>query len=82
MTKNIICLLCEKFLVKKFFLYIITVKLDFDIDIKFANSDFKNPKNTSVDNKIYIVIITKLSTFLFLYEPVMNFSWNPKDSHN
>ena len=69
-------LFCVKFLVKILFLYI-TVKLDFDIDRKFANFDFKNPQNISVDQ-----IITELSTFSFHYELVMNFSWNPKDSHN
>ena len=53
------------------FLYI-TVKLDFDIDRKSANFDFKNPQNISVDQ----------ITFSFHYELVMNFLWNPKDSHN
>ena len=76
MTKNIFCLLCVKSLVKILFLYI-TVKLDFDIDRKSANFDFKNPQNISVDQ-----IITELSTFSCHYELVMHFSWNPKDSHN
>ena len=47
----------------------ITVKLDYDIDRKSANFDFKNPKNICVDQ-----IITELSTFSFHYELVMNFS--------
>ena len=58
------------------FLYI-TVKLDFDIDRKSANFDFKNPQNISVDQ-----IITELSSLSFDYELVMNFFWNPKDSQN
>ena len=48
-----------------------TVKVDFDIDRKSANFDFKNPQ-----------IIAEFSTFSFHYEFVINFSWNPKDSQN
>ena len=62
--------------VKILFLYI-TVKLDFGIDRKSANFDFKDPQNIRVDQ-----IITEFSTFSFHYKLVMNFSWNPKDSHN
>ena len=51
----------------------ITVKLDFDIDRKSANFDFKNPQNIKVDQII---------TYSFHYELAMNFSWNPRDSHN
>ena len=58
------------------FLYI-TVKLDFDIDRKSANFDFKNPQNKSIDQ-----IITEFSTISYHYELIMNFSWNPKDYHN
>ena len=43
-----------------------------DIDRKSANFDFKNPQNISVDQ----------ITFSLHYELVMNFLWNPKDSHN
>ena len=53
------------------------MKLDFDIDRKSANFDFKNPQNISSRP-----IITEISTFSFHYELVMNFSWNLKDSHN
>ena len=48
------------------------MKLDFDIDRKSTNLDFKNPQNISVDQ----------ITFSFHYELVMNFLWNPKDPHN
>ena len=60
-----------KFLVKILFLYI-TVKFDFDIDRESANFDFKNPQNISVDQ----------ISFSVHYELVINFLWNPKDSHN
>ena len=39
--------------------------------------DFDNPQKISIDQ-----IITLLSTFSFHYLLVINFSWNPKDSHN
>ena len=71
LTKNIFCLLCVKFLVELLFLYI-TVTLDFDIDRKSAKIDFKNAQNISVDQ----------ITCSFHYKHVMNFLWNPKDSHN
>ena len=61
LTKTIFCLFCVKFLVRILFLYI-TVKLDFDIDRKSANFDFKNPQNISVNQ-----IKTELSTFSFHY---------------
>ena len=48
------------------------MKLDFDINRKSLNFDFKNPQNISVDQ----------IAFSFHYELVMNFLWNPKDSHN
>ena len=48
------------------------VKLDFEIAGKSANFDLKNPQNISVDQ----------ITFSFYYELIMNFSCNPKDSHN
>ena len=60
-----------KFLVKILFLYN-TVKLDFDIERKSANFDFKNLQNISIDQ----------ITFSFHYELAVNFLWNPKDSHN
>ena len=44
------------------------MKLDFDIDRKSANFDFKNPPNTSVDQ-----IMFSFHKELFM---------NPKDSHN
>ena len=47
------------------------MKLDFDIDKKSANFDFKNLKNINVDQ----------IKFSFYYELVMNSLWNPKDSH-
>ena len=56
LTKIIFCLLCVKFLYKC--IMYITVKLEFNIDRKSANFDFKFPHF------------------------IMNFSWNPKDSHN
>ena len=48
------------------------MKLDFNIDRKSANFDFKNPQNISVDQ----------ITFSFHYELDMNFLWNPKDFHS
>ena len=55
-----VCFLRLKFLVKFLFLYI-NVKLDFDIDRKSANFDFKNPQNIILDQ-----IITELSRFHFI----------------
>ena len=49
------------------------MKLDFDIERKSANFDYKNPQNISVDQ-----IITELSTPSFHYELVLKFSWNQK----